>query len=103
MLKAGGKVAPYKQVNSFSDLEEAVKEIGFPCVLKTRQDGYDGKGQIVLKGKRQLKSCVALLKVPCILEAFISFDYEASVVGTRGTTGEVKLFPIGYNIHKIIF
>ena len=41
-----------------------------------------------------------LLKAPCILEAFIPFDYEASVVGTQGTTGEVKLFPVGYNIHK---
>lgn len=97
---AGGKVAPYRAVEGEAELKTAISTIGYPCVLKTRRDGYDGKGQVVLKGARDLKKCDAILNVPCILEAFVPFDFEASVIGVRSTSGEIKLFPAGYNIHE---
>lgn len=79
-------------------LEQAVSVLGMPCVLKTRTLGYDGHGQAVIREKGDLRSASDLLKVPCILEKFVDFDYEASVVMV--SDGEKVIhFPIGRNIH----
>ena len=76
-----------------------MREIGYPCVLKTRTLGYDGHGQAVLRGEADLAKARELLAVPCILEEFVPFDFEASVVLV--SDGErVICFPVGRNIHK---
>jgi Phosphoribosylaminoimidazole carboxylase (NCAIR synthetase) len=76
-----------------------VAKIGLPAVLKTRTLGYDGHGQLVLKTEADIEKALPMLAVPCILEQFVPFDFEASVVlvsdGSRVVT-----FPIGRNVHR---
>lgn len=77
-----------------ASLRAALAEIGFPAVLKTRTLGYDGHGQLVLKDEADVPRALPMLSVPCILEAFVPFDFEASIVMV--SDGErVIHFPIG--------
>lgn len=89
----------YAAVDDEQSLREAAARLGYPCVLKTRTLGYDGHGQAVLRSEADLAGARPLLAVPCILEAFVDFDYEASLVmvadGSRTVT-----FPIGRNVHR---
>lgn len=101
---AGVPVAPYKPVTDYESLKAAVKEIGLPAVLKTCRGGYDGKGQEVLKKETDLQEAYTRLteKNPAdfVLEAWIPFEKEISVIITRATTGETAVFPVGENIHE---
>ena len=81
------------------ELSEAVKKVGMPCVLKTRRLGYDGHGQAVIHEEKDIEKAAELLHVPCILEAFVPFDYECSVIMVRDGQKTIH-FPIGRNIHK---
>lgn len=81
------------------ELSEAVKKVGMPCVLKTRRLGYDGHGQAVIREEKDIEKAAELLHVPCILEAFVPFDYECSVIMVRDGQKTIH-FPIGRNIHR---
>lgn len=81
------------------ELSETVKKVGMPCVLKTRRLGYDGHGQAVIREEKDIEKAAELLHVPCILEAFVPFDYECSVIMVRDGQKTIH-FPIGRNIHK---
>ena len=81
------------------ELSEAVKKVGMPCVLKTRRLGYDGHGQAVIREEKDIEKAAELLHVPCILEAFVPFDYECSVIMVRDGQKTIH-FPIGRNIHN---
>lgn len=81
-----------------TQLKQAVKSLGMPCVLKTRTLGYDGHGQAVIREDSDIEEAADLLKVPCILEKFVDFDYEASVVMVSDGKKTIH-FPIGMNIH----
>jgi 5-(carboxyamino)imidazole ribonucleotide synthase len=97
---AGCQVAPYRIVNSRRELEEAVQSLGLPAVLKTCRGGYDGKGQFVIKEKGQTDEAAALLENgACILESWVSFRMELSVIVTRSVHGEISTFPAAENIH----
>jgi 5-(carboxyamino)imidazole ribonucleotide synthase len=98
--KCGVKVAPYARVNTEQDLYAACKTIGLPAVLKTRQGGYDGRGQMVLRDSEDIKNGEKLLQMgDCILEKFISFEKELSVIVSRNENGELRTFPVSENIH----
>ncbi|SEQ58906.1 5-(carboxyamino)imidazole ribonucleotide synthase [Piscibacillus halophilus] len=100
ITKSGAKVVPYELISSKDELKKAVSKLGFPCVLKTRRGGYDGKGQHILKHDEDITDAVHLLdKGPCILEQFLKFEKEISVMVIRSVTGEVKSFPVSENIH----
>lgn len=98
----GIKVAPYHLVESLEDLEDAVKQLGLPAVLKTCRGGYDGKGQIVIRNEEMLENAFQALqgKSELVLEKWVTFDIEMSVIVTRNARGEVKTFPVCENIHK---
>lgn len=82
-----------------ASLREAVRRLGLPAVLKTRTLGYDGHGQRVLKTEADIAGALPLLAVPCILEEFVPFDSEASIVMVAD--GErVVSFPVGRNVHR---
>lgn len=70
---------------------------GFPAVLKTRRMGYDGKGQSIVHSQAELAAEKA---VDCILEEFISFDRELSIIAVRNKSGEVKFYPLIENHHR---
>jgi 5-(carboxyamino)imidazole ribonucleotide synthase len=92
---------PFRAVESLAELRAAVAELGLPCVLKTRRLGYDGKGQRYLRRPADIEAAwEALGSVPLILEGFVDFDREVSIVGVRSTTGEVRAYPVVANTHE---
>ncbi|RST59443.1 5-(carboxyamino)imidazole ribonucleotide synthase [Siminovitchia terrae] len=100
LTDAGVDVAPYAVIHNEEDLYKAMDHIGFPSVLKTSRGGYDGKGQYVLRGTLDAKEAASLLKNgPCVLEAWVPFEKEISVIMTRGINGDLECFPVGENIH----
>ncbi|WP_340026737.1 5-(carboxyamino)imidazole ribonucleotide synthase [Paenibacillus sp. FSL K6-1096] len=101
---AGVPVAPYRKVGSLAELEAAVAGLGLPCVLKTATGGYDGKGQAVIRRPEELAAAFRQVapgtQAPeLVLEKFIAFQCEISVVAARSASGEVKSFPPAENIH----
>ena len=82
-----------------AELSTAVEKIGMPCVLKTRRLGYDGHGQAVIRERKDIEAAAQMLHVPCILEAFVPFDYECSVIMVSDGVRTIH-FPIGRNVHK---
>ncbi|CAM4412728.1 5-(carboxyamino)imidazole ribonucleotide synthase [Paenibacillus tarimensis] len=99
---AGVRVAPYAEITSLADLEEAAGRFGYPCVLKTATGGYDGKGQRVIRGGHELAEAYNSLAgtgTELVLEQFIRFDKELSVIAARNSRGEIKTFPAAENIH----
>ena len=99
--RLGVPTPPYRAVDSLPDLEAGVEALGLPCVLKTRRLGYDGRGQRVLKKRSDVgPAWEALGSVPLILEGFVKFDREVSIVGARSTRGETRPYPIVTNTHS---
>jgi 5-(carboxyamino)imidazole ribonucleotide synthase len=99
---AGVPVAPYEEILSAEQLREAVVRFGTPCVLKTAMGGYDGKGQWVIRSLDEAEEAYESLskaKTELVLEQFIHFDKELSVIAARSPRGEVKAFPAAENIH----
>ena len=98
----GIPVFPFAAVDSLDDLRAAVDEIGLPAVLKTRQGGYDGKGQAVLREPVDLEPAFEALSPggPLILEAFVPFERELSVIAVRGADGHVHVWPLVENHHE---
>jgi 5-(carboxyamino)imidazole ribonucleotide synthase len=91
----------FRPVESLPDLRAAVAAIGLPCVLKTRRLGYDGRGQRYLRRRSDLEPAwQALGGVPLILEGFVDFDREVSIIGARSTTGETRCYPLAGNTHR---
>jgi 5-(carboxyamino)imidazole ribonucleotide synthase len=99
---AGVRVAPYREIASADALREAVRELGLPSVLKTATGGYDGKGQWVIRDAAEIDAAYAELsraKTELVLEQFIRFDKEISVIAARSPRGEVRTFPPAENVH----
>ena len=95
------ETAPFLPVDSREALEAAVGALGYPAVLKTRRMGYDGKGQQVLSSEADLDSAWERLGGrPLILEGFVPFDRELSILAVRGLGGEVAFYPLVENQHE---
>lgn len=95
----GLRTPRFAAVDDEASLRAAVAQIGLPAVLKTRTLGYDGHGQAVLRTEEDLARALPLLAVPCILEKFVPFDFEASIVMVADDERIVS-FPIGRNVHR---
>ncbi|MGO4109611.1 5-(carboxyamino)imidazole ribonucleotide synthase [Paenibacillus sp. YAF4_2] len=99
---AGVRVAPYCEIRSSEELRVAAEKFGLPCVLKTAMGGYDGKGQWVIRSFDEIEEAYETLSragVELVLEQFIKFDKELSVIAARSPQGEIKAFPAAENIH----
>ena len=93
--------APYASVHSAMQLAEGVTAVGLPAVLKTRRLGYDGKGQAkIAKGGDPIAAWRSVHNEPCILEGFIVFEREVSVVAARTREGKVECFEVTENEHR---
>jgi len=93
--------SPYAAVDTLADLEHAVSEIGLPAILKTRRFGYDGKGQARINSAADLGQAIAdMAGQPAVLEGFVNFTHEISVIGARSENGDVSCFDPGENIHR---
>ena len=93
--------APFAPVTSFEDLRQAVKETGYPSILKSRRMGYDGKGQVVLSADDELRAAWESVQgVPSIVEGFVPFQREVSMIAARRPNGEVTFYPLSENRHS---
>jgi 5-(carboxyamino)imidazole ribonucleotide synthase len=92
----------YRCVDSEEDLREGASELGFPAILKTRRMGYDGKGQVVIRGPDDLERAWTELapRGALLLEGFVAFQRELSVVAVRGRDGQVSAYPLVENLHQ---
>jgi len=91
----------FRAVDSLAELRAAVAAIGLPSVLKTRRLGYDGRGQHYLRRPSDVEAAwKALGGVPLILEGFVDFDREVSIIGARSTRGETRCYPLCGNAHR---
>ncbi|MFV0499727.1 MAG: 5-(carboxyamino)imidazole ribonucleotide synthase [Bacilli bacterium] len=88
----------YNIIRSEQDLIECFK--GNKCILKTVSGGYDSKGQVLIKDKLCNDSLELASKYECILEEFIEYDYETSIIATRSRGGDIVYFPLVINTHK---
>lgn len=96
----GLQTAPFADVANADDLDAAIVQIGMPAILKTRRLGYDGKGQArIMTPNDASKALDDMAGAPAILEGFIDFSHEVSVIGARGHDGAVACYDPGENVH----
>jgi 5-(carboxyamino)imidazole ribonucleotide synthase len=96
----GGRPVPFRAVDSRADLDAAIAELGCPAVLKTRRMGYDGKGQVrITRPGDGDAAWAALGGQPAVLEAWVTYSHEFSVVLARGLDGEIAVWPVPHNRH----
>jgi 5-(carboxyamino)imidazole ribonucleotide synthase len=101
--RLGLLTAAYRAVSTREDLREALREIGTPAVLKTARFGYDGKGQAVIRDAADADAAfdaVGGQGTELILEAFVRFTMEVSVVCARTVSGQTACFPVAENVHR---
>lgn len=97
--KHGLKTPKFKAIYNEKDLMDGIKEVGLPCVYKTTELGYDGHGQVVIKDISDIEKVKPYLNQEGILEEFIKFDFETSVIMVRDNNKTI-CFPMGINKHK---
>lgn len=101
ITKAGATVASYAEIHATEDIYANIEALGFPAVLKTARGGYDGKGQYVIHNEAEIEKAKELLNHgACVLEKFIPFQKEISVIVFRNPNGETAFLPVGENVHK---
>jgi 5-(carboxyamino)imidazole ribonucleotide synthase len=97
----GLQTAPYADVANAADLDAALAQIGAPAILKTRRFGYDGKGQARIMRPEDAAGALAdMAGAPAILEGFVDFSHEVSVIGARSPDGAVACYDPGENVHE---
>lgn len=97
----GIQTAPFQAIDNLSQLEQAMPRIGYPAILKTRRLGYDGKGQVVLKSAEDLAlAWQAVKEMPCVVEGFVDFQREVSIIATRNVSGDIVYYPLSENQHE---
>ncbi|WP_282076656.1 5-(carboxyamino)imidazole ribonucleotide synthase [Epibacterium ulvae] len=97
----GLQTAPFADVPDAAGLEQALQDISAPSILKTRRFGYDGKGQARIMQESDAPAALSDMEgAPAILEGFVSFSHEVSVIAARGLSGEVSCFDPGENVHR---
>ncbi|MFA8440818.1 5-(carboxyamino)imidazole ribonucleotide synthase [Yoonia sp.] len=101
LQELGLQTAPFANVASAADLDAALARIGTPAILKTRRFGYDGKGQARIMAPDEAAQALAdLAGAPAVLEGFVNFSHEVSVIGARGPAGDVACYDPGENVHE---
>lgn len=97
----GLNTAPFADITKFGDLTAALDSFGTPAILKTRRMGYDGKGQARIMAPQDTDTALAeMAGAPAILEGFIDFSNEVSVIGARGADGAIACYDPGENLHE---
>jgi 5-(carboxyamino)imidazole ribonucleotide synthase len=98
--RVGCATVAFEAIEGPADIAPALARIGAPAVLKTRREGYDGKGQAWVRSAAEAESAwIAIGAKPAILEARADFVRELSVIAARGVDGQVRCYPVGENRH----
>lgn len=94
-------IPEFLQVESIADLEQGLKKFGYPSLLKARRDAYDGRGNFKIDSSDQIQVAFDYFnKKNLMLEKFVPFKMEVSVIAARNTKGQIKTFPLVENIHE---
>ena len=94
-------VAKFSEISSRGELEEKINEFGLPVLLKTRRDAYDGRGNFKINSSEHISEGLKIFEGKSLmLEEFIDFKMEVSVIAARSTTGEIQTYPLVENIHE---
>jgi len=97
----GIQTAPFAPVDSLEDLQHAIAQLGLPAILKTRRMGYDGKGQVRLTEPTQAAAAwIEIAEAPAILEGFVPFTREVSLIAARNASGDIVFYPLTENHHR---
>ncbi len=96
----GGRPARWAEVHDRAGLDAAIATVGCPAVLKTTRFGYDGKGQVRLSSPEDADAAWAAIGGPAVLEAFVTFDHEFSILIARGADGAVVRYDAPHNVHR---
>lgn len=101
LVGLGLSTAPFADISDAASLDAAIAQIGTPAILKTRRLGYDGKGQARITTPNDAQKALAAMNgAPAILEGFVSFQREVSVIAARNAAGDVACYDPGENVHK---
>nr|AIF19886.1 phosphoribosylaminoimidazole carboxylase, ATPase subunit (purK) [uncultured marine thaumarchaeote KM3_87_H02] len=94
-------VAKFSEITFRSELESKIEEFGLPILLKTRRDAYDGRGNFKITSVEQISDALNLFEGRSLMvEEFVDFKMEVSVIAARSTTGEIQTYPVVENIHE---
>ncbi|HEV3471743.1 MAG TPA: 5-(carboxyamino)imidazole ribonucleotide synthase [Actinomycetota bacterium] len=98
--RCGIEVSPYALADGPGGVSTAVKELGLPLVVKTRREGYDGKGQFVARSESDVDAHAESVQgIPLLAELLVDFSRELSIVAVRGRDGDVVTYPLVENLH----
>ena len=94
-------VAEFVEIDSLNDLKQKIKKFGYPSLLKTRKDAYDGRGNFKINSEKELDIAYEQFNgQKMMLEKFLDFKMEVSVIAARNTLGEIATYPLVENIHE---
>lgn len=97
----GIAIPNYRAVNDVESLRAALDDLGTPAILKARSLGYDGKGQVLINDAKNAQEAFETIgSVPAILDQFVEFARELSIVATRSADGDIAYYPISENVHR---
>jgi 5-(carboxyamino)imidazole ribonucleotide synthase len=97
----GVSVAPYVRVDSLEDLRAALPRVRVPALLKTRRFGYDGKGQVLIRGEEEISAALeAIGHAPALVEGIVPFEREVSLIVVRGQDGALQFYDPVENVHQ---
>ena len=96
----GGRPAPWAAVDSLASLQAGLKAIGTPAILKTARFGYDGKGQVKIDTPDNAQAAWDTIGGPAVLEAFVPFEHEFSILIARGLDGSIARYDPPLNVHR---
>ncbi len=95
------ETAPFAAVNNLQELRQAMQSIAYPAILKSRRFGYDGKGQVRLNCENDLEAAwEAMQNAPSIVEGFVPFEREISIIAVRSPSNEIAFYPVSENQHR---
>ncbi len=99
LAEAGVPVPEFRAVDTTAELRAACDDLGYPAMLKAREGGYDGRGNVPVESPDDVESAMAAIDGPAMVEAFVDFERELAVMGCRGD-GERETFPVTETIHE---
>ncbi|EMA45889.1 5-(carboxyamino)imidazole ribonucleotide synthase [Halococcus saccharolyticus] len=99
LQEAGVPVPPFRAVESVADLHDALQDLGYPAMLKARRGGYDGRGNVPIESPGGVETAFEAIDGDAMVEAFVPFDRELSVIGVRGADDR-RTFTPGENVHE---
>lgn len=101
LLKNNIPVPDFLEINNIDDVKEGLKKFGYPAMLKARRDAYDGRGNYKINSEEEIQTAYDYFKgQSLLLEKFVSFKMEVSVIASRNTKGQIKTYPLVENIHE---